>query len=271
MKNIEKLLKNYECPFKDITVGQDKKFTVLYEYLSVKEKKNSSGYYSVVRKLMEEYSTNLYSNLKINREDLISIFKKNEILIPYYNKYSIVVSDLVPILGHNIFWLVASEVLKEKYPGEYFYQCLYDRFNNESSIVVGLTKDCIDYYGEDIILFKYYESLEKKIKYIKGKLDITIKNGKWDLFIVDSKSQKPIRLTEYKRNTFNVAFSEEHFLEIKEYYKNAYIKDIVNKLDSKEKTKNYYTERLRIVDESIEKLENELVISEAKFDYIFEI
>ena len=90
MKDIEKLLKNYECLFKDITVGQDKKFTVLYEYLSVKEK-NSSGYYSVVRKLMEEYSSiNLYSNLKINREDLISIFKKNEILIPYYNKYSIV-------------------------------------------------------------------------------------------------------------------------------------------------------------------------------------
>lgn len=273
MKNIYELLKENICTYSSISGNVSNEFKEIYE--STKLYKSSKDF-AFLAKEMNYYYNNIYSSFlgDISKDEEVVVFIKDKVIVNNIDLYDVKLERIFNpnVYGCDIFMLALQEIIKER-TEVYFYKYLFDFVSGGGKIINLFTKDYIDYLNNEnnIIMYKY-TSPNRKITYIKGKIECTIKKkGNIEFKIVDLENNKICKITENRLLYYNVAFSEDHLNNIKEYYKNMYIKNICNKIVGKELVKEYYEKCNEKVKKSIEELEENLLFADEKFNYLFEI
>lgn len=273
MKNIYELLKENICTYSNTSGNVSNEFREIFDK-STKLYKLSKDF-AFLAKVMNYYYNNIYSSsLGDISKDKEVVFIKDKVIINNIDLYDVKLERIFNpnAYGCDIFMLALQEIIKER-TGIYFYKYLFDFVSGNGKIINLFTKDYIDYLNNEnnIIIYKY-TSPNRKITYIKGKIECTIKKkGNIEFKIVNLENNKIYKITENRLLYYNIAFSEDHLYNIKEYYKNMYIKDISNRIVGKELVKEYYEKCNEKVKKSIEELEEKLLFVDEKFNYLFEI
>lgn len=273
MKNIYELLKENICTYSSTSGNVSNEFReIINKSIELYE---LSKDFAFLAKVMNYYCNNIYSSsLGDISKDKEVVFIKDKVIINNIDLYDVKLERIFNPNAYvcDIFMLALQEIIKER-TGIYFYKYLFDFVSGNGKIINLFTKDYIDYLNNEnnIIIYKY-TSPNRKITYIKGKIECTIKKkGNIEFKIVNLENNKIYKITENRLLHYNIAFSEDHLNNIKEYYKNMYIKNICNKIVGKELVKEYYEKCNEKVKKSIEELEEELLFVDEKFNYLFEI
>lgn len=287
MSHLEEIIKKYTIQAEDLPPEKELYSDPEYQRLEKlsKEDANFPDYggkffikfkenYALARKYKSSISSRIFfkKNIILNHNDFSNGISLSEIII--YSSF------------FNLGWLFASEMVEEdSYSNIYYY------LRNVNKTVSGifdfrefLKKSYIDYLNQDELII--IESpklgidgllLNTKIKLRCCKIvDMTISRTRKSSIVVTTEEKSSKKIEKYDispANTYThfIFFSENHYKDWVSRGLKLYEKDITSRIEHE---KLIIDEKLMDIEKSkstIRNLEDELLISEEKFKYIFDI
>lgn len=292
MSHLEEIIKKYTIQAEDLPPEKELYSDPEYQRLE-KLSKEDADFHDYGGKFFIEFKENYALARKKYKSSISSriVFKKNIIL--NHNDFSngISLSEIIIYSSFfNLGWLFASEMVEEcMYMS---YSNIYHYLRNVNKTVSGigifdfrefLKKSYIDYLNQDeLIIIEYPKSgidgllLNTKIKLRCCKIvDMTMTiSRKSSIVTTEEKSSKKIEKYDISpANTYThfIFFSENHYKDWVSRGLKLYEKDITSRIEHE---KLIIDEKLMDIEKSkstIRNLEDELLISEEKFKYIFDI